>query len=1031
MTRGRGLIQARRSNAKINSTKQQSQEEKKEDPVVEEVENVEQAENSESPPFFEAMFDSSGWGFDWGTKETGLEDPAEELSFAPANDVIPGSETLQKPLSENSETEIQFSSAQDEPQHTQDVKLNVEEETLEDAVERILSWDASTAHSNNSCEEPSLPKEDGAEEESPEGEPLESLQEPRLISPSNEDVVPDIKEMIPEEEEFVPVAVKNAPDDSDGSGALPTPRSHRLDSTKPSPGTTLEEGGSWDDKSAKSSKSVKSLKSTRSNRSTRSTRSARSLLSQRSRSRRRVAQAAADPANQPIESILSSEGVEKVLSWDGQSTKPTSTEMFDKPADATTAEAPSPIPEEGIDNTLNEDNLQAKDVPQEEEYCSIEKRAESFVSAVSSTTSVSNRSKKTEDYLRSVLRRTASGNSGANESTPERTRSSSSSGSKQVVNIDKEGEEKAVAHLLPPPPPPHLPAPTNLTQRVLSMTSMQSRSLRGEELISDVGSQSLASHPNIDSIEYTASQVELSFTRSESVVSSHISKHTSSLSDAELQSISKTMGSAAAKELSESAESMVSTHVQSVASSQVSKSIASSMNVSEVSGKSFSSKLKKAALGAFKLGKKKGNETSSPRISPIPEPESGAAPETPERATSPDRAATPQTLASKSVDGSIARGGSTVKHSNQHHIDSDDSEQEVDPLGELDSQIAEGDEDALSYSLADEQDKSRVGNSASKQNSAKGGLFSCGRIGDCAAHDDEDLSWKDTMDEESTQVTRTTVATRERPKINLRSIRSPADLIRHCGPNQMADLGEAVIDETKELKTWWRKRQGGEEAEPSIVETATEARTAHTKSTDGAESFDLMDHDLRKSILKKNGLLGQLKTPPKTPGTVEEQSSVTTKAKSSHKSPTSVADKIGGGAVPNQKQTKSWSFSKMLFDVVTCQTNIDPDQKSLVEIDEVELYDDGSVGALTMTTYEREVDIEERKKWVEDDDEQIGTEQAVEVDNLADPPLGDALHEMPYLQSVVEEAGIETGIGAEAYLKAAVDDSGIEAEDIE
>ena len=234
---------------------------------------------------------------------------------------------------------------------------------------------------------------------------------------------------------------------------------------------------------------------------------------------------------------------------------------------------------------------------------------------------------------------------------------------------------------------------------------------------------------------------------------------------------------------------------------------------------------------------------------------------------------TRNTTASPTGDQSMKRGGSTIIAGNKitgNENTHNESKTLDDPTADK--------EGGLVITLKDKKEQMDKQPKVMKQQKKTAtSFFSCG-AGD-------EISWMDTLDDDSTMVTRTTIETFNQQATN--------GFFGICAPRAMADLGDAVIDETIELENWLQKNR----------------EKLAKKNGDNAsiQSLDFMDYDMRRSILKRN---------------VDPQ-------------------KLKAKFAEAKKKEKKKTFSQLLYDAFTCQTHINLDQEREIHMEEVEY--DGNI----------------------------------------------------------------------------------------
>ena len=327
-----------------------------------------------------------------------------------------------------------------------------------------------------------------------------------------------------------------------------------------------------------------------------------------------------------------------------------------------------------------------------------------------------------------------------------------------------------------------------------------------------------------------------------------------------------------------------------------------------------------------------------------------------------------------SVDGSLKRGGSTVKVSNTAvpspppsppaRLAPSTSGAAMSSTEYSNPRLT--DDDAFSFSVATtRREYSMRGKRATTSILAGCGVMTHAVDTIARCGEDDDLSWQNTTDDES-YVTRSTYNTMQRE--NGTPLRFGSALLRQCGTTQMADLGDAVVEEGKELRAMWNKyrnnmqgnKEAGAEPDERSLRTGTDFASTVFTGTDAGTSF-VSTYDGDKSSKVSLGRKQTRPTSHRTKPRSTESTPSSRKASAHGNSPRSVMDPGVAGAGDKGSERKKarsavLSLSEGFVNLVTCN-RFDADSSSLVDYPVPrELFGDDterSVGALTVSTYER------------------------------------------------------------------------------
>eukprot|EP00977_Amphora_coffeiformis_P025123 scaffold18324_cov176-Amphora_coffeaeformis.AAC.15 len=184
---------------------------------------------------------------------------------------------------------------------------------------------------------------------------------------------------------------------------------------------------------------------------------------------------------------------------------------------------------------------------------------------------------------------------------------------------------------------------------------------------------------------------------------------------------------------------------------------------------------------------------------------------------------------------------------------------------------------------------------------------------------------------------------------DLTLIPSPADLFlsetyHRCGPGRIADLGDAIIEETQHL--------------------VSKSGLLYLRDKSDAETFGTLTFDeptFDPSILSGDAKSASVESRTQSARSGRVRSPTPTSRPKVNYSPKGVAEFNGKG-----EQSKIESFSEAFVNFITCRSpghnTMDhrPIPSELIRND-----DNGSLGDLTLTTYEMQVEIEQYKKKIE------------------------------------------------------------------
>ncbi|KAL7566012.1 hypothetical protein ACA910_011032 [Epithemia clementina (nom. ined.)] len=548
-----------------------------------------------------------------------------------------------------------------------------------------------------------------------------------------------------------------------------------------------------------------------------------------------------------------------------------------------------------------------------------------------------------------------------------------------------------------------------------SIHSAQSRSLRGEELVSengtdggsvvntDVSSRAPASSVSrkssfVDniSIEQSDSQLELVFSQSET---SYVSASESGTKSETTESRPEIGNEAAIRAMSEAAKKALERQDEEEDNTSKKDALRRQLFSGRMDKKTAEEKRRSIGTTQSPVGRSK--------VGHLPPRTSLSATLASNTLESPAKRGS-----TMSVDGSLKRGGSTVKVSNRGPPASPTTNREKPiPVDTIEGPILSTgeysnprltDDDAFSFSVTKD---SRREYSIRGKRASNSLLPGCGILTDVVdtafgrCGDDDDISWQNTMDDESI-VTRSTFQTLQQRSSDGKPFRAAANLLRQCGPNQMADLGDAVVEESKEIKAMWdkyrRKMRGNDsfattshDEQPSYktgtayvshVPTETDAEGSegdgesfeeNEKVQLDREQTDPTSNRRRKTLSKQlaDSKLNNASAAVRSPN---------------GRSPTSVINNIGGDSSGDKKpkpKSAMFSLSQGFVNLVTCTNRFDdPDSSSLISYQvprELFSGDDRSVGALTVSTYERKLDLLQSmstNKQEDGDDDEMGLE---------------------------------------------------------